>query len=165
MQGGATQAMLEYIVEERQHRRCPRAVGTQRAHGDCGTGSGGPARFCVARRQRCASTSPPPRALNSRWAAPRTQIPQAPCARRLLILGQAPEQRVKIWGRRLMCPQICQPRLLDGDEALEFLEPVLYERHLLHWRHLTFTKLYNQKSLPIRPQVPIADQGIHLDES
>jgi hypothetical protein len=60
-----------------------------------GPGSGGPARFCVARRQRCASTSPPPRALNSRWAASRTQIPQAPCARRLLILGQAPSLKTQ----------------------------------------------------------------------
>jgi hypothetical protein len=35
-QGGATQAMSLYIVEERQRRRCPRAAGTRRAHGGCG---------------------------------------------------------------------------------------------------------------------------------
>jgi hypothetical protein len=36
MQGGATQAMSVYIVEERQRRRHPRVAGTRRAHGDCG---------------------------------------------------------------------------------------------------------------------------------
>ena len=35
MQGGATQAMSVYIVEERQRSRCPRAAGTRRAHGGC----------------------------------------------------------------------------------------------------------------------------------
>jgi hypothetical protein len=37
MQGGATQAMSVYIVEERQLRRCRHAAGIRRAHGDYGT--------------------------------------------------------------------------------------------------------------------------------
>jgi hypothetical protein len=36
MQGGATQAMSAYIVEERPRPNRPRAAGTRRAHGDCG---------------------------------------------------------------------------------------------------------------------------------
>jgi hypothetical protein len=71
------------LVEERQRSRCPRAAGT---HGDLGLRSrpaawGLQADLCIARRQRC------PRIASSS----RLELGlQAPCARRILLLGQAP---------------------------------------------------------------------------
>ena len=56
------------IVEERQRGRCPRAAGTQRAHGGCGAIS---ALLVVSD----VSALPPPRALSS---------PRKPLARGLL---------------------------------------------------------------------------------
>ena len=74
------------IVEERQRCRCPRDAGTQRAHGGCTA-------IAALLVVNDVPASPPPRALRSRWAAARTQIVQAPCARPLLILGQAPSAK------------------------------------------------------------------------
>jgi hypothetical protein len=58
MQGAATQAMSVYIVEERQHSRCPAPPEPAGRMGIAGD-------LFVARRQRCTSTSPPPHALSS----------------------------------------------------------------------------------------------------
>src|SRR5439155_9641455 len=62
------------IVEERQRRRCRRAAGTRRAHGGCG------------RARRCSSSAMSRIASSSRLDL----TSQAPCARPMLLLGQAP---------------------------------------------------------------------------
>ncbi len=64
-----------YIVEERQRSRCPRAAGTRRAHGDCG------------RSLRCSSST---MCIDIASSSRLELASQAPCARPLLILGQAP---------------------------------------------------------------------------
>src|SRR5208337_3824918 len=91
MQGGATQAMSMYIVEERQRRRCPAAIETLWAHGDCG------------RSLRCSlSTMCIDIASSSRLEL----ASQAPCARPLLILGQAPRTLARgavIWRLKSLC--------------------------------------------------------------
>src|SRR5262245_44241660 len=73
MQGAATQARPD-LVEERQRCRCRRAAGTRRAHGGCG------------RALRCSSSPMSRIASSSRLDL----ASQAPCARPMLLLGQAP---------------------------------------------------------------------------
>jgi hypothetical protein len=82
MLGAGPQAMSMYIVEARQQRRCPRTValaallaGTRRAHGCCG------------RSLRCSSST---MCLDIASSSRLELASQAPCARSLLILGQAP---------------------------------------------------------------------------
>jgi hypothetical protein len=65
MQGGATQAMLMTIVEERQRSRCPRQAGTRGAHGGCTT-------IAALLVVNDVPASPPPRAL---------RLPRKPHAR------------------------------------------------------------------------------------
>src|SRR5688572_16190168 len=66
----------EYLREE-QRRRCRRAAGTRRAHGGCG------------RALRCSSSAMSRIASSSRLDL----ASQAPCARPMLLLGQAPKPR------------------------------------------------------------------------
>ena len=61
MPGGATQAMSMYIVEERQHADAADAPVPPEPEGRTGVAGD----LCVARRQQCTSTLPPPRALSS----------------------------------------------------------------------------------------------------
>jgi len=61
MQGGATQAMSLYIVNERQHADAADAHAPPEPEKRMGV----PGDFCVARRQRCALTSPSIETLSS----------------------------------------------------------------------------------------------------
>ena len=89
MQGGATQAMSVYIVEERQHSRCPRAAGTRRAHGGCG------------RYLRCSSST----MCTDIASSSRLDLAsQAPCARPLVLSGWASRAR-----QELRCTFCCWP--------------------------------------------------------
>jgi len=54
MPGGATQAMSVYIVEKRQHADAADAPVPPEPEGRMGVAGN----LCVARRQRCATTSP-----------------------------------------------------------------------------------------------------------
>jgi hypothetical protein len=80
-------------------------------------------------------SSPPPRALISRWAAVRTQISQAPCARYLLILGQAPKLQnwieIQLWFGS--CSSFCMNRrqstvqIIDGERQCDQTEEQKHE--------------------------------------
>src|SRR5688572_1532980 len=73
MPGAATPARWA-LVQERQRRRCRHAAGTRRAHGGCG------------RARRCSSSAMSRIASSSRLDL----ASQAPCARPMLLPGQAP---------------------------------------------------------------------------